>query len=92
MWQAVIGVGSDSGTGRAYPLAWRSEGLSLLDCWAQEEILWETVRREATEIVRGETGNFLEGREGSLPLRQNQLTVALVTIRPEGAKRLTLLM
>lgn len=49
-----------------------SEGLSLLDCWAQEEILWETVHCEATEIVRGETGNFLEGREESLPLRQTQ--------------------
>ena len=85
-------MGSNSGTGRAYPLAWGSEGLSLLDCWAQEEILGETVHREATEIVRGETGNFLEGREESLPLRQTQLVVALVTRRPERAKRLTLLM
>ena len=64
----------------------------MLDCWAQEEILWETVHCEATEIVRVETGNFLEGREESLPLRQTQLAVALVTRRPERAERLTLLM
>ena len=27
---------------KSYPLAWRSEGVSSLDCWAREEILWET--------------------------------------------------
>lgn len=27
---------------KSYPLAWRSEGGSSLDCWAREEILWET--------------------------------------------------
>lgn len=34
--------GSDSGVGRAYPLVRRTEGVSLLYCWAQERVLWET--------------------------------------------------